>query len=97
MAFLGHVFCLFLFFVFFLLVLSERNQHAGARAVAIHRAALAPRAPCLHIELVDHLLADVVWQIDGDTDRVVNPLLHIALHFHLVHPVHVVGCGLVIG
>ena len=35
--------------------------------------------------------------VDGDTDGVVDPLLHTALHLHLVHPVDVVGCGLVIG
>ena len=81
---------------FFLFLLVNRNHHARARAVAIHRAAFASRFPCLHIESVHQSLVHVVGQVDGHADAVVNPFLYGTLHPHFHQPIHIVGRCLVI-
>ncbi len=92
---IGHVVTLF-GFLLLLVVVRERNEHAGARAVAVDGAALAAAAPSRHVQFAHHLLANVVGQVDGDANRVVDPLLHSALHLHLLDPVDVVAGGLVV-
>ena len=86
------------FFLFLLLfvIVAQSHQHASAGAVTIDGAALTAAAPCLDIESAHHLLADVIGQVDCHADGVVHPLLYLALHAHLVHPIHIVGGGFII-
>ena len=80
----------------FLLLVLGGDEYAGARSVAIDGAALATRAPSLDVELIYEVLRDIVRQVDRHADRVVDPALDAALHLHLLHPIHVVRCGLII-
>ena len=82
--------------ILLLIFLRHGDHHTAAASVAIDGASLASRAPCLDIEAIDELLVNVVGQVDGDTDRVVNPLLYGTLHLHLHQPVNIIGGSLII-
>ena len=79
--------------VFLLIVFFYSFEHACPAAVAVYGAAFASASPCRLVELSDKLFAYVVWQVDGDGYRVVDPLLNSTLHLHFLEPVDVVGCS----
>ena len=88
-------FLLWSFFLLFLfLVLGY--QYAVARTVAVNRHALAAAFPRGHVNLTDQFLCRLLRHVHRHADAVVHPFLHCTLHAHLVHPVDVVGCGLII-
>ena len=74
-----------------LVFLLGRNHHSRAASVAVDGASLASRAPGFDIQLIDQLFVDVRRKVHRDADRMVDPLLYLALHLHLHEPVHVVG------
>ena len=53
--------------------------------------------PTLKKILADEFFGGLFRNVHGDADAVVDPLLHRALHLHLVYPVDVIGRGLVVG
>ena len=83
-------------FVVLLVLARYRNHDTCTAAVAIDGASFAARTPCLYIQTVDKFFIDIVRQVHGHADAVVNPLLDRALHLDLHQPVNVVGCSLII-
>ena len=75
----------------FLLLFVHLNHHSRARAVTIDGASLATAAPSLNIESVNEFFVNIVRKVNGDADRMVNPLLYCTLHAHLHQPVDIVS------
>ena len=73
------------------------EQHTVAAAVAVDRDALAAAFPGRAVNLRHEPLRNIVRQVNGHRDRVVDPFLDRTLHLDLGHPVDVVGRSPVVG